>query len=156
MQALETGEEAATDEEDIPNHHPFVPLNNPSPFDATSAEMLTPIRSIKEKADVWLPMNTVNGSTKLLEIESFASPSIYMQVDVVAEPLAHILTHAHSVETSTTDLRNALPENIYPIITKLDANAWEKALTDASICEKYTDILTGLREGFPCIGGDDV
>lgn len=54
------------------------------------------------------------------------------------------------METPTTDVRNALPENIYPIVTKLKADAWETALTDAGICEKYTDILVGLREGFLC------
>ena len=52
--------------------------------------------------------------------------------------------------TSATVAQNALHDNLFPIVTKLRVDAWERALTDAGICEKYKDILVGLREGFPC------
>jgi hypothetical protein len=54
------------------------------------------------------------------------------------------------VETPITAAQSALRENLYPIVTKLKADALELALMDAGIHEKYKDILIGLREGFPC------
>ena len=64
----------------------------------------------------------------------------------VVQPVP-IPIHAPSVVTSTTDVQNALPD-IFPIITRLKVDAWEHAFKDAGICEKYNDILVGLREGF--------
>ena len=50
---------------------------------------------------------------------------------------------------------NATPDEIFPIITKLQPDAWEIALTDAGIHEEYADILVGLWEGFRC-GLEDI
>jgi hypothetical protein len=41
-------------------------------------------------------------------------------------------------------------EEIFPIVTRLKASAWEAALIDAGIYEQYGNIPTGLREGFLC------
>ena len=47
-------------------------------------------------------------------------------------------------------VRNAQPDCIYPIVTKLKADAWELALKDAGILEQFNDIPVGLRQGFSC------
>jgi hypothetical protein len=45
---------------------------------------------------------------------------------------------------------NASPDPIFPIVTKLNAVAWERALLDAGILDEYRDIPMGLRQGFFC------
>jgi hypothetical protein len=54
------------------------------------------------------------------------------------------------VETLRTDRQDAQLSNIFPIITKLKADAWEIALKDAGILDEYNDIPVGLRQGFLC------
>lgn len=46
--------------------------------------------------------------------------------------------------------QNALPDHIFPIVTKLRADAWESALKDAGIIDEFSDIPVGLRQGFHC------
>lgn len=41
-------------------------------------------------------------------------------------------------------------DTVYPIVTQLRPDAWERALRDAGILEEYDDIPVGLREGFRC------
>jgi hypothetical protein len=41
-------------------------------------------------------------------------------------------------------------DNIFPIVTKLKADAWELALMDAGILDEFNDIPVGLRQGFFC------
>jgi hypothetical protein len=64
--------------------------------------------------------------------------------------LATSATVAHSVEILNTDPPNVPPETIYPIVTRLKPDAWEKALKDAGIWEQFSDIPEGLRKGFLC------
>lgn len=45
---------------------------------------------------------------------------------------------------------NAASETLFPIVTKLKADAWELALEDAGILSEFIDIPVGLREGFLC------
>jgi len=54
------------------------------------------------------------------------------------------------VESPTTDPQGVLPDEIFPIVMKLKANAWELALGDAGILDEFKDILVGLQEGFLC------
>ena len=41
-------------------------------------------------------------------------------------------------------------DHIFPIVTKLKADAWELALMDAGILNEFNDIPVGLRQGFFC------
>jgi hypothetical protein len=41
-------------------------------------------------------------------------------------------------------------DQIFPIVTKLKADAWELALEDAGMLNEFNDIPVGLREGFLC------
>jgi hypothetical protein len=45
---------------------------------------------------------------------------------------------------------NVRPDDIFPIVTKLDPTAWELALSNAGILNVFSDIPEGLREGFLC------
>ena len=45
---------------------------------------------------------------------------------------------------------NVEPNPIFPIVTKLKADAWELALEDAGILGEFSDIPVGLRQGFQC------
>jgi hypothetical protein len=45
---------------------------------------------------------------------------------------------------------NAMPDDIYPIVTALKPEAWYRALEDAGILDEFRDIPVGLREGFYC------
>ena len=44
----------------------------------------------------------------------------------------------------------AVPDPIFPIVTKLKPDAWELALMDAGILKEFNDIPAGLRNGFLC------
>lgn len=46
--------------------------------------------------------------------------------------------------------RNVAPDPIFPIVTKLKAEAWELALKGAGIFDEFGDIPVGLRQGFLC------
>ena len=48
------------------------------------------------------------------------------------------------------DPQGVPPDEIFPIVTKLKANAWELTLEEAGILDEFKDILVGLREGFLC------
>jgi hypothetical protein len=48
------------------------------------------------------------------------------------------------------DVQNALPDDIFPITTKLKAEAWELARREAGIITEFSDVLVGLRQGFLC------
>jgi hypothetical protein len=59
-------------------------------------------------------------------------------------------TPALCVATCHMDARDALLDTIFPIVTKLKANAWELALANAGILNKFNDIPVGLWEGSYC------
>ena len=46
--------------------------------------------------------------------------------------------------------QNARADPIFPIVTKLKADAWELALANAGILGEFSDIPVGLRQGFLC------
>ena len=112
--------------------------------------MVTPTKSTRLKLDAWLPLTKANGLTSYLEIESSVSHSTSVPLAAAVDHHAHIPIPVPYVVTSPMDVPNVLLDKLYPIITKLKVNAWEHALSDAGICEKYADILVGLRQGFPC------
>jgi hypothetical protein len=61
-----------------------------------------------------------------------------------------IVIPAPFVATPPTALQNAPPNDIFPIVTKLKPDAWERALQDAGILDEFRDIPVGLRQGFLC------
>jgi hypothetical protein len=65
-------------------------------------------------------------------------------------PPAPTVTHVPSVEISPMDLQDAQPDNVFLIVTKLKAEAWEITLWNAGILDKFNDIPIGLRQGFLC------
>ena len=130
--------------------HPLVTTSHLPPSDAIYAVNPIPIRNTKERHVAWLSTNTANGSIRPLAIESSALDSTSIPTAAIAEPRVHTPIIAPFAAISTTAALNVTPNEIYPIITKLKPDAWEIALKDAGILEKYADILVGLREGFHC------
>ena len=41
-------------------------------------------------------------------------------------------------------------DSVFPIVTKLKAEAWELALENAGILSEFADVPVGLRQGFLC------
>ena len=66
------------------------------------------------------------------------------------DPHATIVTPVPSVETFHMDPENVMPDTIFPVVTKLKPDAWEIALRNAGILNKFNNILVGLRQGFYC------
>jgi hypothetical protein len=48
------------------------------------------------------------------------------------------------------DRQDVQPDNLFPIVTKLKAEAWEIALRNAGILDEFSDIPVGLQQGFLC------
>jgi hypothetical protein len=48
------------------------------------------------------------------------------------------------------DQQDAQSDNLFPIITKLKAEAWKIALWNAGILDEFSDIPVGLWQGFLC------
>ena len=65
-------------------------------------------------------------------------------------PTATTATPVLCAAISHMALQNVLSETIFPIITKLKADAWELALMNAGILNEFNDIPVGLRQGFFC------
>jgi hypothetical protein len=122
----------------------------PQPLDAISAETNIPTKITKETQSGWSPTSKENGLTDSLATGSFASHSTSALLAAAEEPLVLIATPAPCVGTSPMDLQDALPDNIFLIITRLKASAWEIALRDAGILDEFSDIPVGLRKGFFC------
>jgi hypothetical protein len=124
------------------------PINQPtSDVTCVAKDIIT--RNIKEMQNDWLQTNMASGLTNRSGTELCASHSTSTLV-AVDEPLALSLTRVPCVEISTMAVRNAQPDRIFPIVTKLKADAWELALKDAGILEEFSDIPVGLRQGFSC------
>jgi hypothetical protein len=45
---------------------------------------------------------------------------------------------------------DAMPNDIFPIVTRLKPDAWERALQNAGILEQFNDVPEGLWQGFLC------
>jgi hypothetical protein len=65
-------------------------------------------------------------------------------------PAVHIAIPAPCAAICPMGPQSALPDLIFPIVTKLKADAWEQALLNAGILEEFKDIPAGLRDGFLC------
>jgi hypothetical protein len=69
----------------------------------------------------------------------------------VDEPATAITpTPVRFAETLTTGVPDAKPDDLFPIVTRFRASAWEHALKRAGILEQFIDIPEGLRKGFLC------
>jgi hypothetical protein len=75
-----------------------------------------------------------------------------MSAPLDAREVPHVptATPVPSVETSPMARPDTASNQIFPIVTKLKAKAWELALEDAGILNEFNDIPVGLREGFLC------
>jgi hypothetical protein len=130
---------------------PFAPSSRQPTVtsDATSAVGLTPTRITRGARHGWSPMSMANGSTNCSETRLFVSPLTSAPQDV-SGVLAPTATPVLCAVTSHTGLHNAPLNNIFPIVTKLKAEAWELALKNAGILNEFNDIPVGLRQGFFC------
>jgi hypothetical protein len=99
---------------------------------------------------IWSPTSKESGSIGSSETRLCASLSTLALPAVGKIPPAPTATLVPSVGISPTDPQDASPDDIFPIITKLKAEAWEIAPSDTDILDKFNDILVGLREGFHC------
>jgi hypothetical protein len=133
-----------------PFHHPPNHSTHPPLFDVTCAEALTTRESTKDLQLDWSSTSTINGSTNHLGVKLSVSSSTSAVSAAREEPPAPTATPALSAATSPMDLRDVGLDDIFPIVTKLKAEAWELALEDAGILDEFSDIPLGLREGFCC------
>jgi hypothetical protein len=128
-------------------------LHTPShlpPLNATSALDLTLTEITKIMLLDWSSINKGNGLIDHSVTKLCASPTMLIPVDADVVPAALTITPAPSVVTFLMAPLSAPSETIFLIITKLDANAWEQALTNAGIFNEFNTILAGLRTGFLC------
>jgi hypothetical protein len=131
-------------------HLLFSPSNHQRDFDAISVMALTHTKSTRGQQPDWPLMNRENGSTKSMEAKLSAYRSTSALADVNEGSLANIVTPALSAEISLMAPHVAVADSIFPIVTKLKADAWELALEDAGILSEFSDIPLGLRQGFDC------
>ena len=130
--------------------HPPNPCSRLPVSDAISVVVSTPTKNTKDLLHDWSLTSKENGLTNCSETKSSAYLSMSVQPaakEVLPAPTA---TPALSVATSLTAPRNAGPDLIFPIVTKLKADAWELALEGAGILDEFSDIPVGLRQGFLC------
>ena len=134
--------------------NPFQLLRNhshqPPAIVATSVLVPTPIGNTRVQQPVWSPTSTESGLTKHSEARSSASPSTSVLAAVNGAPLVSTTIPARSVATPPMVGLIAGPDSIFPIVTKLKAEALEFALGDAGILNEFADIPVGLRQGFLC------
>ena len=95
-------------------------------------------------------MTRENGLTSFSAIRLCVSPSTLLPLDVDRHPPALTAIPAPCVETSHMGWQDVQFDNIFPIVTKLKANAWKLTLKDAGILDEFNDIPVGLRQGFLC------
>ena len=124
--------------------------NNHLAFDATSVGALIPTRITKASQLAWSLTNKENGSTNCWEGKSSVSPSMSAPLVAKEAPLVPTAIPAPSAATPPMVPANVEPNPIFPIVTKLKADAWELALEDAGILSEFSDIPVGLRQGFQC------
>ena len=94
--------------------------------------------------------NKGNGWTNFSEVGSSASLIMLARSDADRAPPVSIVTPAPCAVILRKDQQDAMPEDIFPIVTKLKADAWEAALKDTGILDEFHDIPTGLQQGFYC------
>jgi hypothetical protein len=135
---------------DFKDRGPFLLRNHPIPFGATYVEDLTPTRTIMALPRALSLTTMENGLIKCLATRSSASPSTSVPLAVDGVQCVTTATPALCVVTCHMDVRDALLDTIFPIVTKLKPNAWELALANAGILNQFNDIPVGLREGFYC------
>ena len=125
-------------------------LNNPQAIVAFSATALTPTRNTRDPQHDWSPTNKGNGSTNRTEAKSYVSLSTLDLPDAGEATAAPTTIPAPYAVTSPMVLQSAVHNSVFPIVTKLKPDAWERALADAGILSEFSDIPAGLREGFFC------
>jgi hypothetical protein len=128
----------------------FIPNSHPQPSNAISATALTPIGSTKALQLVSSPTNMVNGWINHTDIKLYVSPLTSALRAANEVPAVPIAIPAPCAATLPMAPQNVLSDPIFPIVTKLKADAWELALTNAGILGEFSDIPVGLREGFFC------
>ena len=96
------------------------------------------------------PTIKANGLTEHSAIRLSVYPSTSVLPAVNEVPSVITATPALCASICHTDAQDAPLDTIYPIVTKLKADAWELALEDAGILSEFIDIPVGLREGFLC------
>jgi len=84
------------------------------------------------------------------EIKSSVSPSTSALPAANGALPATTVTPAPYAATFPMVAQSALADPIFPIVTKLKADAWELALANAGILSEFNDIPVGLRQGFFC------
>ena len=132
-------------------HLPLFSPNNPPPaFAATSVTGATPIENTKDLQLGWSPTSRENGLTNCLGTKLCVSHSMSEPQAVSEAQPAHTATPAPSAAMPPMVLPDVAPDSIFPIVTKLKADAWELALADAGILNEFSDIPVGLRQGFLC------
>jgi hypothetical protein len=134
---------------------PFLPpfsLNNNhlSRPVAISATEIMPTKITRVPLRGWSPTNMGNGLTSRTEAKSFAFCSTSALGGVGEGRPVPTIIPALSAAISLTAPPSAVPDPIFPIVTKLKADAWERALGDAGILDEFGDIPVGLRQGFLC------
>jgi hypothetical protein len=140
------------DSRNSPFFPPALNLNHrlPVAIGATSAVALTPIGNTRDRQLVWSPTTKENGSTNLTAAESSAYHSILEPMDVNEALPVPTTIPALFAATSPTVPQSAVSDSVFPVVTKLNADAWELALGNAGILTEFSDIPVGLRQGFHC------
>lgn len=128
---------------------PFYLSNHLPRTGAFSAMGTTLTRNTKVLQPVWSPTNMENGLTRPTAVKSSVLRSTSALEDV-EDPPAPTFTPAPCVVTSPMAPPNVELNSVFPIVTKLKADAWERALADAGILDEFGDIPLGLRQGFLC------
>jgi len=101
----------------------FIP-HNPQVLSAViSVVSPTCTRITREPQNNW-HLSKGNGSTRCSAASKSASTSMSAPSDASVAVHAHIATHVSCVESPAMDLQGVLPDEIFPIVMKLKANAW--------------------------------
>lgn len=116
----------------------------------TSVASRTPTETIRVMPNDLLSTIKGNGSTKHLATGLSASLSMSASMAADDRPPAPTIIPVHCAAISHMGLQTALTEDVFPIVTKLKADAWEIALRDAGLLDEFIDIPLGLRDGFLC------
>jgi hypothetical protein len=111
---------------------PFVHTKPLPQSDVFSVQDLIPTRNTKEMQSGWSSVSMENGWTRPWETRLSVS-CLTLVLPAAGTLLATSATPARCVVASLTDLINEMPENMFPIITKLKPDVWECALKDVGI-----------------------
>ena len=129
---------------------PFEPTKHRWHSDVISVEMPTHTGIIKGLQGGLSPMNMESGLTGPLEARSCVLHLTLVLPAVNEVPPAPTITCVPSAVTSPMVLQDVVSNNIFPIVTKLKAEAWEITLWDAGILDEFNNIPVGLKQGFFC------